>query len=82
MKNWKRYRFSTKSVEDYRPLKFNPSFPWWCSGFGDDYAVIIAYLPANENLKEYWDDAFDIDFTEEEQIIFYDRFPKPDYYKG
>jgi hypothetical protein len=78
---WKRYRFKTHSTEDYRPIIFNPHYPWWCSGYGKDYAVIIAYLPSSEDLLKYWDDAFDIDFTKEESIEFPDRFPKPDYFK-
>jgi hypothetical protein len=31
---WRRYRFRTKSVDDERPLIFNPAYPWWCSGYG------------------------------------------------
>lgn len=81
-KLWKRFRFKTKSVNDYRPLIFNPNYPWWCSGMAGDesYAVIIAYLPVSEDLKKYWDDAFDIEFTEEEKIVFSDRFSKPEYF--
>jgi hypothetical protein len=79
---WRRYRFYTKSLEDYRPLIFNPEYPWWCSGEGDDYAVIIAYLPENEDLSKYWDDAYEITFTEKDEITFSDRFPKPEYYKN
>ncbi len=82
LKQWKRYRFKTRSVEDYRPLIFNPKYAWWCSGEDGmgEYAVIIAYLPKDEDLLTYWDDAFDIEFTEEESITFSGRFPKPDYF--
>jgi hypothetical protein len=85
-KPWKRYRFYTKSVEDYRPLIFNPEYPFWCSGyainssFEEDSAVIIAYLPSDEDLLKYWDDAFDIEFTYEDKIEFSSRFAKPDYF--
>ena len=48
---WRRYRFKTKSIDDYRPLVFNPKYPWWCSGEGNDYVNIIAYLPAGEKLE-------------------------------
>lgn len=79
---WKRYRFKTKSVEDYRPLLFKPSFPWWCTGYSADmsYVIIVAYLPEKTNLMRFWDDAFDVEYTVEEKIEFSDRFPKPDYY--
>jgi hypothetical protein len=40
--------------------------------------TIIAFLPSSEDLFTYWDDAYDIDFTEESEIVFTDRFPKPD----
>jgi len=80
---WKRYRFYTRAVDDPRPLVFNPAYPWWCSGYAGDgsYAIIVAYLPANEVLEKYWDDAFDVDYTNEEAITFSDRFPQPEYYK-
>ena len=83
---WKRYRFYTYAVDDYRPLVFNPKYPWWCSGYGEngtgEYAVIFAYLPENENLMKYWDDAFDVDFTEHQEIEFSGRFPKPEYFEA
>lgn len=77
---WIRYRFSTKA-DDNRPLVFNPSYPWWESGFGDDYSVNVAYLPAGEPLEKYWDDAYDITEDECDEIEFTSRFPKPKYYK-
>jgi len=79
---WKRYRFETASVDDYRPLIFNPKYPWWCSGYHGDMskAIIVAYLPSDEDLKKYWDDAEEITFTEEKEITFSDRFPKPEYF--
>ena len=77
---WKRYRFKTKSIKDYRPLIFNPKYPWWCSGESDTDATIVAYLPKDDDLSKYWDDAFDIEFTEQESITFSGRFSKPDYF--
>lgn len=77
---WKRYRFCTNSIPDYRPLIFNEKYPWWCSGTGSNYAVIVCYLPYDEDLFKYWNDAHDINVTEEDEIIFSDRFPEPDYF--
>lgn len=79
----KRYRFKTKSVEDYRPLIFNPNYPWWCTGSAMDnsYAIIICYLPDNENLFKYWDDAYDIDIETNVEIVFTERFLRPKWYK-
>lgn len=89
-KKWRRYRFTTMSVEDYRPLIFNPKYPWWCSGYSltgaeggpnIESAVIIAYLPEDEDLAKYWDDADDVEFTEHDKIEFSGRFPKPEYFE-
>ena len=77
---WIRYRFKTYSIGDYRPLIFNEKYPWWCSGEGEDSATIIAWLPKGEEIKKYWDDAFDIDQSEHSKIEFTSRFPKPDYF--
>jgi hypothetical protein len=82
---WKRYRFYTHAVDDHRPLVFNPKYPWWCSGSGGEdegaFDVIVAYLPADEDLLKYWDDAYDVDFDEKDEITFSDRFAKPDYFE-
>ncbi len=89
-KKWKRYRFFTNSIDDYRPLIFNAKYPYWCTGIrcGTDtktwedveQACIVAYLPEEEDLKKYWDDAEDIEFEVVDKIIFTSRFPKPDYF--
>ena len=80
---WRRYRFTTEAVDDYRPLVFNPKYPWWCSGYAGDMsnAIIIAYLPEDEDLLKYWDDADNVDYTEKDKIEFSSRFPKPEYFK-
>lgn len=77
---WRRYRFSTGSIGDPRPLVFDPHYPWWHSGSGDGFATIVAYLPEGTNLYQYWPDAFDINSTLEDKIEFTDRFPMPGYF--
>lgn len=83
-KKWNRLRFKTKSVDDWRPVKWPMPGPYWCSGYaGDDsYAIIIAYMPKGKSVKKYWPDAYEIDSTEEDVITYSDRFPKPDWWKG
>lgn len=83
MSKYIRYRFKTKAIDDYRPLKDmkDIQMSWWCSGEGEDYAIIICYLPKEIDLKEYWDDAYDIEEQEREEITYTDRFPKPDWIK-
>ncbi|MCD7996503.1 MAG: hypothetical protein LUH21_04635 [Clostridiales bacterium] len=76
-----RYRFKTRSVDDFRPLidMAYIQMPYWCTGTaGDDsYATIVCYLPENEELKKYWDDAYGIEYDKTDEIIYTDRFQKP-----
>ena len=88
-KKWRRYRFVTRYIDDYRPLIFDPRFPWWCSGHSIggtpenpeiSNATIIAWLPFDEPITKYWDDASQVEYTEHETISFIDRFAKPDWF--
>jgi len=75
-----RYRFKTRAA-DYRPLidMADIHMPWWCTGEAGDgsFAIIVCYLPENEKLENYWDDAYEVDQIEVEEIAYSDRFPKP-----
>ncbi len=77
-----RYRFKTKS-DDFRPLvdMKDIQMPWWCTGEAGDgsYAIIICYLPDEEELEKYWDDAYDIEIEKVKEIIYSGRFPKLDW---
>lgn len=75
----RRYRFHA-NLEDSRPVKFPPPMPWWETGFNDVYATVVAYLPPDVALTEYWPEAQDIAVTDETEIVFTDRFPKPDWW--
>jgi len=77
----KKYRFETKSVDDYRPLidTKDIQMPWWCSGTGDDHATIVCYLPDEEDLIDYWDDAYNIEIEEVDEIKYSSRFAKPSW---
>ena len=82
-----RYRFKTHSVDDPRPLidLATIKMPWWCTGYayGDEHdleaAIIVCYLPEDEDLNKYWDDAFDVGEECTGTIKYTDRFPKPDW---
>lgn len=80
-----RYRFKTKDVNDNRPLidMEKIQMPWWCSAEAADgsYAIIICYLPEDEILENYWDDAYDIEYSTYNDIEYTDRFPKPEWIK-
>ncbi len=78
---WKRHRF-TQPTEDYRPIKFPPPGPYWCSGYDSkDNAILIAYLPSKAKLIDWWPEAQDDEYTDESEVVFSDRFPRPDWYK-
>lgn len=81
MPRWHRYRFHANE-DDPRPVKFPPPGPWWHTGSGDGYAIVVAYLPPKANLTDYWPEAAEVDYTEENELTFTDRFPKPDWWKG
>lgn len=80
---WKRHRFKT-TEEDWRPVTFPPPGPYWCSGYdSQERAILIAFLPANVSLTDFWPEAFDDEFTEEQDpIVFTDRFSRPEWWKG
>ena len=81
MNNLVWYRFKTKA-EDYRPLidMKDIQMPWWCTGYASNGdALIVCYLPKEEDLFKYWDDAYDIDFEEREEIVYTSRFKKPEW---
>jgi predicted nucleotidyltransferase len=59
------------------------------SGKMKDFDRDTSYTPTNiytdknaeeEYLLKYWDDAYEIDFSEKEEIVFTARFPQPDYF--
>lgn len=66
--------------DDPRPVKFPPPYPWWHTGSGDDYSIVVAYADSEDQILEYWPEATDIDAEERDEITYTDRFPKPDWY--
>ncbi len=76
---WRRYRFQA-NIADPRPVKFPPPGPWWCTGTSDTYSIVVAYLPPNESLTDWWPEAAQIESTEHDEIQFSSRFPRPDWY--
>jgi hypothetical protein len=82
---WIRYRFHANAA-DYRPVQFPPPGPYWCNGFGEGYAIIVAYLPFSAVLTDFWPEASHIDLQKVDAncptlIAFSDRFPCPDWYQ-
>lgn len=80
---WHRYRFAT-AADDPRPLIFEPSYPYWITGYGisnddQEYTTIVAYLPETHLLTTYWPEAEDAEYTVKQEITYTSRFPKPEW---
>lgn len=68
------------NADDFRPIKFPPPYPYWCSGYGDNHSIVIAFADSVEQICEYWPEADEIEHTEAKEVTFSDRFPKPDWW--
>lgn len=63
-------------------MKSPPPGPYWCTGEGEDYSIIVAYLPAGETVTDWWPEARDIDSEPVDRIRYSDRMPRPDWWTG
>ena len=75
-----RVRFHA-NAEDFRPVSWPVKHPYWCSGYGDDYAVVISYADSLEYILENWPEATNLDSEEHDEYTFTDRFPRPAWFK-
>lgn len=73
-----RARFKTEA-EDYRPVKWPIKHPYWCTGSGDGYSILVAYADDEAELLSNWPEAYDIDAEEADAYVFTDRFRKPEW---
>lgn len=73
-----RVRFHA-NYDDYRPVNWPVKHPYWCTGTGDDYSVVVTYADSVEYVLENWPEATNINVENAEQYIFTARFPKPDW---
>lgn len=78
---WDRLRFHA-NLDDYRPVLWPPPGPYWCSGEGDDYSIVVAYVPTGfRDLFKFWPEAQNVDALQTNTTLsFSDRFPKPDWW--
>lgn len=74
-----RARFKA-NMNDYRPVKWPVKHPYWCTGYGTNYSIVIAYADNEAEILENWPEAQDIDIEEVEEYTFSSRFPKPDWF--
>ena len=76
-----RARFKA-DAEDYRPIKWPPPGPYWCTGYAGDMssAVVVAYADSEDQIREYWPEATDIESEPRDSYTFTDRFPQPQWW--
>ena len=74
-----RARFKA-NLDDFRPVVWPIKHPYWCSGIGDDHAILIAYADNEAEILTNWPEATDIDAEETDSYLFTDRFPKPSWF--
>jgi hypothetical protein len=74
---WRKYRFYVNKTSDIPPKIVNPRFPWWCVAKNEHNALIVAYLPPEENIYKYWATAYNVEYDVKDKIEFTERFQKP-----
>ncbi len=76
-----RARFKA-NYDDWRPVKWPPIGPCWCTGYAGDesHSVVVAYVESENQVREFWPEATDIDGEPRDTIVFTDRFARPDWW--
>lgn len=67
---------------DYRPVNWPIEHPYWCSGHGHNYSIIVAYATDEAYIYQNWPEATELDIEEVTEYKFTSRFPKPDWFTG
>lgn len=66
--------------DDPRPVNWPIKHPYWVSGSGDDYHVMVAYADDEAEILRNWPEAKNIDAEEVDDYTFTDRFPRPHWF--
>ena len=74
-----RARFKT-DAEDWRPINWPIKHPYWCTGYGDGYSIIVAYADDEAEILTNWPEAYAIEGDEVDGYTFTSRFPCPDWF--
>lgn len=75
-----RARFQV-AADDYRPVNWPVKHPYWCSGSGGDYWIVISYADNVEEILQNWPEATEIETEEAKDYTFTDRFPRPTWFR-
>lgn len=66
--------------DDPRPVNWPVKHPYWVTGYGDGYAIVVAYADDEEEILRNWPEATNIDAEEVDEYVFTDRFSKPNWF--
>lgn len=66
--------------DDWRPVEFPPPGPAWCTGYGEGYSTVVAYVESEDQILKFWPEATEIDTQPCDKIEFSGRFPRPDWW--
>ena len=75
-----RVRFKA-NYDDPRPINWPVKHPFWISGSGDGYSIVIAYADDEDYIRQNWPEATDLDSEEVDSYVFTSRFEKPDWFQ-
>lgn len=75
-----RARFKA-NFEDFRSVNWPVKHPYWCTGYSETHAIVVAYADDIDEIKRNWPEALDIDSEEVIGYVFSDRFPKSLWFK-
>ena len=70
-----RIRFQA-NLEDSRPVNYPVEYPWWCTGYSEEYSIVVSYADSEAYILKNWPEARNLDITKVDKIVFTDRFPK------
>ena len=63
--------------QDPRPVKWPIKHPYWITGWGDGYSIVVAYADNEDEILRNWPEANQIEAESVEEYHFSERFPRP-----
>jgi hypothetical protein len=75
-----RVRFKAND-KDPRPVNWPVKHPYWITGNGENYSIVVSYADDEEYIYNNWPEAEDLDIEENVSYTFSSRFPKPNWFK-
>lgn len=69
------------NADDPRPINWPLKHPYWITGYGENFAVVVAYADDEAEVLRNWPDAKSIEAEEVTSYSFTSRFPQPDWFK-